>query len=182
MRNQIEHLRRRLPAESGFTLVELLLASTLMVVMLFAVLLFSETGQRSQLRTAERALSLRAQQVGLERITREIRQARTLLPLNAAKVEMDTYVRSGGNPAVLRRVMYDCSKFSRCRRFEGPVGGPVTAANVMVIDGVANADIFRTVGNAVDPTYVEIRLRVRVNGQTQPITLEDGVELRNRPG
>jgi hypothetical protein len=76
-------------------------------------------------------------------------------------------------PPVPSRVAYTC------RRSQGPAGGPVAATSVVLMDGVVNLDVFRGLP-AVNATFVELVLRVDRKGRTNPITLRDGIELRNR--
>lgn len=169
--------------QSGFTLVETLIASGLGVILVSAVALFADITIRTQHSTGKITAALDQQRVGLERMTREIRQATTFSLLNSQKVEMTTYVNSAyGSAAELRRVRYDCSAGEVCRRSEGPVGGAFTSTDVEIVSVVQNADVFDPQPD-INPRYVAIALRVRAKGTANEaervITLRDGVDLRN---
>lgn len=170
--------------ETGFTLIELLVAMSLGIILVSAVALFADVGIRSQHSTAKATEALNEQRTGLERMTREIRQATQFELVNSQVVDMNTYVNpSYGSTAVLRRVRYDCSRGELCRRSEGPVNGAFTTTDVEIVSVVQNADVFDPQPD-INPTYVAVALRVRAEGDgSNPekiITLRDGVTLRNR--
>jgi prepilin-type N-terminal cleavage/methylation domain-containing protein len=106
--------------QGGFTLIELLVAMTIAVALLGVII--AELGRASQ---DQQDIERRAQmqtdaQIGLERMTRELRQASWLYFRSSAVVDLNVRVRSG--PAVQgvpRLVRYDCST-DTCRRYEGP--------------------------------------------------------------
>jgi hypothetical protein len=162
----------------------MLLASGLGVILICAVTLFAEVGIRNQHSTAKATDALTQQRVGLERMTREIRQATSFTLINSQVVELSTYVHQAydGTNATLRRVRYDCSNGEVCRRSEGPVGGAFTAVDVEIVNVVNNTDVFDP-RPVLFPTWVGITLRVRAEGEQASarriITLRDGVDLRN---
>lgn len=174
-------LRRLEKDERGFTLVELLTAATLSIVLLSAVLLFMDTGLREQSSLTKANVALNQQRVGLERITREVRQATSFALVNSQVIEFTMYV-PGSSPAQQRRVRYDCSQGDVCRRSSGPVGGAFTSTGVAIVSVVQNADVFDPQPDLY-PTYVSIALKVRAEGARDDpdrvITLRDGVDLRN---
>jgi prepilin-type N-terminal cleavage/methylation domain-containing protein len=168
--------RRGLTDQSGFTLVELLVAMPIALIVVFAVLLVLDTAVPSELRTRERAQALRDQEVGLERMTRELREATSFTFLTSQKVEFDLHIRSAGG---LRKIQYDCSSGDHCLRLEGPVGGPLSATGTRIVDALVNPDVFEPEPDFVNPRYVGVVARVRLSDGRRPITLRDGVDLRN---
>ncbi len=172
--------------ESGFTFMELLVSMSLAIVVLLAAALFSETAKRSQVRTTDRTESLRQQTAGVERITKEARQAVSLNFITSERVDFETYVRIAANGAKeKRRVLVDCSTGSECRRYIANASGTFPSTYTTLITGVENAEVFRsfqgTTETFVNPDYLEVKVRVNLRGQSQPITLSDGVDLRNDP-
>jgi type II secretory pathway pseudopilin PulG len=69
-----------LRAEKGFTLVELLITASLMIVVLLAVAALADSTQRASKRDQARATTLAAGQAGLTRMTSELRQACYIVP------------------------------------------------------------------------------------------------------
>lgn len=177
-------IRRLRAEESGFSLVELLVAMPLALLLMFAALSASDTAGRSQGASTDRAQAITQAHVGLERMSREIRQAASFNLLTSQIVEVETYVRNpngtqtGGYAGGLRLVRYDCTQ-SQCRRYEGPRGGPLGATATTLFTDVHNADVFAPTPNFIDPNYIGIKVEIAVRGQTQPITVTDGVDLRN---
>lgn len=193
-------LRAAATSEAGYSLVELVMVSTLGVILMLTVLMFLEQGARSQAHTGSRVDTLTQQRVGFAGLTGELRQAETLfmVPSNAttsAVVEFDTYVRAGAAYSRLRRVRYDCSTASRCTRAESAPGSPVPEGTtaVVVIDKVISAS-FTPVSPPGQPAWnaaqgypghvqadVEVDGRRPNSNRTIPIPLKDGVALRNVP-
>lgn len=175
--------RRLAREERGFTLVELLLGLVMGLIVASAVLTFSEAGYRSQVATMDLTGALSQQREGMERMTREIRQASSLTLTSSQVVDMDTYVRGASGNAELRRVRYDCSSAEVCRRQEGPVGGALSANAVAIVGVVQNADVFDPEPDLY-PSFVAVAVRVRTKGTADSprrvVTLRDGVQLRNR--
>ena len=186
-------LRAAAAREDGFSVMELVMVSTLGIILLFTVLLFLEQGARSQTRTAARVDNLTQQRVGFAFMAGELRQAQTfyMVPSNATTssvVEFDTYVRAGSTYSTLRRVKYDCSASSRCTRAEGPPGTTLAAGTTAkpVIDKVTSA-VFTPQAYASGGFPGHVAIAVEVNAKPAggttavPIPLQDGVALRNVP-
>ena len=172
-------LRRRLRCERGVGLVELLTVMPMIAVVLLGMYALYNVGAKSQQETNNRVRSLIQQQSGLERISREMRQATAITPVSSQIIDGTTWVRpSGGGPSEPKRVRYDCST-GTCNRWEGPAGGALTTGPVPVITDVENADVFSLSPNTVDPTYVVTRVEVTVKGASNPIVLDGGFALRN---
>lgn len=172
-------LSRRLRCERGVGLIELLTVLPMLAVVLLGIYALYNVGAKSQQETNNRVRSLIQQQNGLERITREMRQATSVTPVSSQILDAVTWVRpAAGTASVQRRVRYDCSS-GTCNRWEGPSGGSLDTGPVPVITDVQNADVFSLEPNSVDPTYVVTRVEVRVKDANNPITLDGGFALRN---
>jgi hypothetical protein len=160
-------------------LIELLVVIPMLAVVLMGIYVLYNVGAKSQQDTNNRVRSMIQQQNGLERISREMRQATAITPVSSQIIDGTTWVRpSGGGASVQRRVRYDCSTGS-CQRWEGAVGGSLTSGPVTVITDVQNADVFSLEPNSIDPTYVVTRVEVSVKNAGNPITLDGGFALRN---
>jgi Tfp pilus assembly protein PilV len=172
-------ITRRLRCERGVGLIELLTVLPMLAVVLLGIYALYNVGAKSQQETNNRVRSLVQQQSGLERISREMRQATAVTPVSSQILDATTWVRPlAGTASVQRRVRYDCSS-GTCNRWEGPPGGALTTGPVPVITDVQNADIFSLEPNSVDPTYVVTRIEVKVKDANNPITLDGGFALRN---
>jgi Tfp pilus assembly protein PilV len=178
-RSTASRLRLRLRGESGVSLIELLTVIPMLAVVLMGIYALYNVGAKSQQDTNNRVRSLIQQQSGVERISREMRQATSITPVSSQIIDGTTWVRpSSGGASVQRRVRYDCST-GTCQRWEGAVGGALTTGPLNVITDVQNADVFSLEPNSVDPTYVVTRVEVTVKGASNPITLDGGFALRN---
>jgi hypothetical protein len=119
------------------------------------------------------------QQGGLEKMTRELRQATTITPTSSQLVDVDTYVTAiGASSKSLRRVRYDCTGGS-CQRYEGPVGGNFTSGPIPVITDVQNSNVFGMEPDFINPTFVALQVNVSVKDASNPIQLTGGVALKN---
>ena len=172
-------IRLRLRDERGVGLIELLTVLPMLAVVLLGIYGLYNVGAKSQQETNNRVRSLMQQQSGMERISREMRQATAITPVSSQIIDATTWVRpTSGGASVQRRVRYDCSS-GTCNRWEGAAGGSLTTGPVPVITDVINADIFSLEPNSVDPTYVVMRVEVQVKNASNPITLDGGFALRN---
>ncbi len=164
-------LRRIAGDESGVSLIELLIACLLAVVVSFGAYQFMDTAGRSQASTSARSESLQQVQHGLERMTRDLRQAATVSVPTSQEVVMSTYLKPAAATSALQTVRYLCAAVCTRQVNDG--------AAATVVRGVRNVDVFDPEPD-VEPRYVGIRLRVGVAGADRPLTLVDGVEIRNR--
>jgi hypothetical protein len=159
----------------GFTSMELLVALPAALVVLGTALALSGALSGAHTRTAGRAEAVRAQEVALERVTQEIRQASAATVSSPQVLDLVTWV-PGATGHQRLRVRYDCSLAGTCRRFTAPLTGGVWAplAGVQVVEGVVNSNVFSSSSG-----QVLIRLDVRSAGSAQPVRLEDGASPRN---
>jgi type II secretory pathway pseudopilin PulG len=199
-------LRRLVRGQGGSTLIELLVAMPLAVLLLGLVTEGLGAAGLSQRDVERRTAALTQAQLGLERMTRELRQAEWLYFRSSSVVDIDALVRPGPTAhSGHRLVRYDCSGIA-CVRSEGPPvaypppPGPVFTTSSVVVGApagdattrygmVVGHDVFqptrvdatgRNVPELVDPDAVEVHLRIRVKYRTAPVELVDGVSLRNR--
>jgi hypothetical protein len=175
--------------EAGYALTELLLVAALLAVVLGAVLTFGQTTQRLAPRDQERGHVIQEGQVGLHRMTRELRKAHVVN--DRGPYFMDVQVLVNGADT---RVRYACdvahpseSTYRRCVRF---VNGATTGE--LVIDRVMNAAdsppdpvfSYTTDAGGVNVTHVQARIELPArgdlkNGHGHRITYSDGFYPRN---
>ena len=197
---------RLIRGQGGSTLVELLVAMPVAVIVLGLVSQAFVTGADDQRRLERRTAAINRANVGLERMTRELRQANWLFFTSSQVVDAEAMVRSSPtSQAVPRHVRYDCTT-GTCWRHEGPaVPFPPPADAVFdrssVLVGphptdpqdqyghVLGHDVFvpkrvdpatgATVVDYLQPDLLHIRLRLAVRGMDKPLEIADGISLRN---
>lgn len=190
-------------------MIELLVAMPVAVLLIGIVVGALGAAGRSQLDVEHRTEGLSQGQIGLERMTRELRQAQWVVFRSGSVIDLQAPVRSAGaTTGAPRLVRYDCST-TACIRSEGPQTAypppstPTFTSSAIVVGApeddvasragrVAGADVFfpqrldaagKPVTDYVDPTMITIKLRLDVSGRSgkvRQILLVDGVALRNR--
>jgi type II secretory pathway pseudopilin PulG len=180
------HTARPAPAHSsgaaGYALVELMVVAALLVIVLGAILALGETTQRIAPKETERANVIREAQVGLHRMTRELRHAYQAPAVTGSTMQANVLGAGGAT----RTVRYDCDEahptdaaYTRCVR-QVYSGGTWSTAEV-VIDRVLNGT---AVFALTSPDYVGARVEIAARGGLQDghdhrIILEDGFYMRN---
>ena len=172
--------RRLRRCERGLGLVELLVVVPMVAATLLATYALYNVAARSQETTTTRVQGLVQQQIGFERMSRELRQATSITPVSSQAIDMVTWVRpSNADRSVKRRVRYECIT-NACNRWEGAPDGALTTGPLTVITNVQNPDVFTMLPSTIDPTYVAIRVEVSVKNATKPIVFDGGIALRNQ--
>lgn len=193
------HREKRPPAarrgEAGYALTELLLVSSLLVIVLGAVLMLGEASQRIAPKETERAIVIRDAQVGMDRMTRELREAHNVVSPAAgtSAAVFDAWVPTTSGE---RRVSYECNSthptepatYTRCIRYDVAADGTKSNPQV-VVDWVLNGKADSTLpvfvrGSAPTTDYVKTTVEVasrgdRKTGYASKILLEDGFYMRN---
>ena len=180
--------------ESGWTLIEMLISSVILVIMLGAVLALLDMTNTVAPRYQERAHDLREAQVGLYQMTRELRQAYSLASHSAYSVEAHVWENGADHD-----VTYDCTGTSvagpglgECVRFE-TTGGTQGPSSVMIDrllnrPGAGLSPVFAyTTNGAGRTTYATAHVEVpakgaRTTGYSHRIVLDDGFYMRNLDG
>jgi prepilin-type N-terminal cleavage/methylation domain-containing protein len=176
-------LSRMAKQQRGFTLIETLVAASLMTVLLGAVLSMSATSQKIAPKDQERAYGLQDAQTGLYSMTRELRQSYGINAITAT--QMDVNVRKGG---VAKRVVYDCNQTSakvatmkQCSRWE--VVGGIAGTKVPVVPIISSATFTYTPSSGT-PTFVQVKINIPAKGELKigdrhTLVLDDGFYMRN---
>jgi prepilin-type N-terminal cleavage/methylation domain-containing protein len=172
--------------ERGWSLIEMMIVLTVLAVVLAATLSLLDKTTELSPADEERAPALRDAQVGLHRITRDLRQAYELTT-PATGASGDVVVAKVSIKSVDTQVTYDCSLASltdpalrRCRRTAQPVAGGASKTDT-VVDRLANTTpVFERTGE----DFMKARLVVPARGERDDaaghrITLDDGFYLRN---
>jgi type II secretory pathway pseudopilin PulG len=174
--------------EDGYALTELLVVAALLVIVLGAMLTLGETSQRLAPKETERAMVIREAQVGMHRMTRELREAhKVVTPVaGASGPVVDVWVPTG---ITEKRVSYECG--TQCIRYDVSVAGVKSNAQV-VVDGVLNGGAGSALpvfvrGEIPTSDYVKTTVEVAARGELQngyphKILLEDGFYMRNLGG
>jgi Tfp pilus assembly protein PilX len=184
-RRSAERTAETRSGEAGYALIELMVVASLLIIVLSAILALGETTQRIAPKEKERAHVIREAQVGLHRMTRELRHAYEA-PTVTGSTMLANVRGVGGSTATVR---YDCDEahptdpaYTRCVR-QVFTGGAWSAADP-VIDRVLN-------GTAVfaftSPDYVSATVEVAARGDLDDgydyrVVLADGFYMRNLDG
>lgn len=179
--------------EAGMTLVELLVASTMSVILLGAVGSMVVSAMRTQPGLSEKSQNVSTARWVLERLTREIRNGVKIDNATASSVSFQTYVRhtscgSTGmlpevSPSIRCEVTYSCSA-SACTRAETAPGVLTGGAPTTTFSGINDANVFSYSPPGLTlppgpPTYIGIRLRFPDPEGPGTLTVTDGTSLRN---
>jgi Tfp pilus assembly protein PilX len=169
--------------EAGYAITELLVVSSLLVIVLGAVLTLGETSQRIAPRESERAQVIREAQVGLHRMTRELRHAYQAPTVTGSTITANV-VADGGSTTLT--VKYQCdiahptnNAYTRCLRY---VGSSTTGE--LVIDRVLNGSaVFTLTGTNYVRALIEVSAKGDLqNGYDHRVVLDDGFYMRNISG
>lgn len=193
--------------QGGSTLIELLVAMPIALVLLGLVVQALGNAGRQQRDIERRTATLTSAQLGLERMTRELRQAQWVYFRSSSRIDLLVNVRAAPTAAgAPKLVRYDCSGDTCDRSEGGPTSFPPPAAPVFTktatvlgtlapevggVNGqVTGHDVFfpsrvdaRTgalTSDFANPDYLLIRLRLIAKDRGEYVELSDGVSLRNR--
>jgi prepilin-type N-terminal cleavage/methylation domain-containing protein len=180
--------------EAGFTLVELLVASGLLLVVLAAVLALLESSNGIAARDQERTHAIRDAQVGVYAMTKELRQAFSIVSSSPYLIEVHVW-KDGAD----HDVTYDCTGTSsagpplgQCVRYETTGSGQGAAS--VVVDRLINKSgsgrppVFTYSANGSGhTTYATVHVEApskgeRAQGYGYRVTFDDGFFMRNLNG
>lgn len=187
-------LRRACAEESGFTLVELLISSSILIAILGGVLALLDTSSTVEARDQERTHAIRETQVGVYRMTRELRQAYSLVSSSGYLIEAHVWEQGADHD-----VTFDCTgtssagpPYGQCVRFEKGASGPGPAT--VVIDRLVNNPgsgrppvfVFSTNG-AGHTTFATVHVEAPAKGALSTgyahrVVFDDGFYMRNLDG
>jgi type II secretory pathway pseudopilin PulG len=195
--------------QRGSTLIELLVAMPIAILLLGVVVQSLGRAGLDQQDVERRTTALDDGQIGLERMTRELRQATWLYFRSSSVVDLNVRVQQGPTASsTTRLVRWDCSG-ETCVRSEGPPvsyppGAAPTFTKSQTVIGTAASDtggrqgqiighdVFRpmktdtttgarTTEYGPDADFVAVRLRLADRSHPDGmLELQDGVTLRNR--
>ncbi|MGH2840830.1 MAG: PilW family protein [Solirubrobacteraceae bacterium] len=170
-------------SEHGYTLVELLVTMTVSLTILIAVLSLWSGATANEQRNAERADSIEAARTGMERMTRDVREAVAVTGVTDRLMTLKLWTRdlAGASPSALHIVTYNCgvagsaTSSYRCVRTDTTAG----TASKTIIDRLTSPSVFTT--TAGQPN-LELHVSVLVNGAPNPIVMHSGASPRNCTG
>lgn len=189
-RSALATRRRALAASGGFTLVELLISMTILLIVLAAALSVISVTSRAQPVVTDKVADIQAGRVAIDGMVRELRQAIAVETATASTLSARTYVRHttcGGPPAaataapIVCLVTYSCAS-GACTRTEESPSAPGTGTPVRLIDGLRSSAPFTYSPDAVTPTYVTIALELAARDGSESVTVDGGATLRNATG
>lgn len=165
--------------EAGFTLVEVLVAATLMVLVVGTVLTVLDQTTRVSAQDRERALAIREAEGQLGAMVREARQAFRVRQATSTRLDLDVHVQGA-----TRRVVFDCGSGRCTRQVLNADGTPAQPAATIVERVVPGSTVFTPAQQGGVVVYVAVTLRVPARGARQvgyrhEVRLEDGFALRN---
>jgi hypothetical protein len=187
---------RSLLAEDGSTLIELLVAAAMMISVIGALMGLNRVAFKEQARVEGGVRGLIGQKNGLERVTRELRQATQICTISptcgpftdASTIEFERCSTGGASGCTKSWVRYNCSgapaqsvppnlTSRACLRSEAASPGLLGQNQRVVVRNVSTTQggVFSLIGT----NYVAISLQVVAKGQKNAIALQDGVRTRN---
>jgi type II secretory pathway pseudopilin PulG len=170
--------------EAGYALTELLVVTALLAVVLGAILALAETTQRIAPKENERAMVIREAQVGLHRMTKELRHAVPTPTVTGSRMQAEVLTTSG-----TRVVSYECDHahptdpaYTRCLRYL--VNGTAKTGGDVIVDRVLNGTgVFTATGANYVRVAVEVAARGDLkNGYDHSVVLDDAIYMRNLDG
>lgn len=176
--------RRR---EAGFTLPELLVGMTIMLIVLAGGFTLLQIVTRSEPAVRAANASIQDAQIVTERIARELRMTSRVNSATASTLSVDTYLQqastcagAAGSEPRQCRVVYACSG-SSCTRTVSELNGS-GAETATIVTGLMSTNVFTYAPSATAPSTVNLTLSMQGENADDAITVSDGVALRNVAG
>lgn len=185
-------MRRRLQqarCEDGLTLIELLVSTTMGVVVMGAVAMLLISTLKDQPKISGQAQNVTTARWVLERLTHEIRNGVSVDSTNSneSQLSFQTYVRhstcggtgalASSSAAIKCQVTYTCSA-TACSRKES-LPNTFTGTARPVFSGIDSNQVFTYVPSKSEATYVKVTLKLPNPSGTGLLTISDGASLRN---
>jgi Tfp pilus assembly protein PilW len=184
-------ISRRLRAgsgEAGMTLVELLVASTLSVIVLGGLGAVLVGALRAQPGIGQKAADVQTARFVMERMTRELREGVVVDKASGSSISFQTYVRHatcGGSaplastlPSIKCEVTYTCASGS-CTRLES-APNVYSGTAVRIFKGLSNSSsVFTYSPSSTNPTFVGVTITIPAAASSAVTTIFDGASLRN---
>ncbi|AKL72658.1 prepilin-type N-terminal cleavage/methylation domain-containing protein [Actinobacteria bacterium IMCC26256] len=173
MRFNKRHPHQSVESQKGFSLIELLITVSLLLVIGVVVVQTLDSVTRSQAYQADRTASLDSMRIVLNNMTKELRQATAVDESNSSEsaVSFSTYVHG-----TLRNITYTATNGTLTRRLD-------TGAVIPVQAGLANDSIFTYQSAPPVPGAQWVQIMLQVKPKRDPETvlvLDSEVNLRNR--
>jgi len=177
--------------ERGVTLIEALVVMTMTGLVAAAASYLLIVAVKTQPRISDRNYAIQQGRILEDRFIHELRSSSKVIPTpNSQQITFDTYLRRvqcGGavqtiasQPAILCRITYGCTA-GICNRTEAPIPGHVgTTTSQELVRGLSSSAVFGYSPSALDANYVSVHLVFPAEGADDAVTLDDGVNLRNR--
>jgi type II secretory pathway pseudopilin PulG len=169
--------------EDGYTLIELLVAATMGLVVLGAAVMMFVGAIKSEPRTSSKVAAIEQGRIAVERITRDVRQASSVLTYSPSQLALITYVKqstcNGGaaSTTIQCRVTYSCSG-GACSRTVAQPNGMSPGVSVRVVSDLATSDPFDYTPASGEPGFVEVSLSFQTQ-EGGPVVIADGASIRN---
>jgi type II secretory pathway pseudopilin PulG len=190
---------QRIQEERGLTLIELLVATTMSLVIVGAAMTMLISAVRDQPKVTKAADQVGQARAVSERMVTELRQGLQVETRERSKVVFVTYVHTSsctsaptsGATAIECRVTYSCATSGTCTKSVLNAVGTGTARTTTLVTGISNpTEVFCYMpsteagkcGNAKTSeasTYVGIKLQFPNAEKAATTTLENGATLRN---
>lgn len=181
-RRAVAALRRE---QRGLTLIELLVATSIGLVVVGGAMSIFLSGVRSQPRASSKVAAIQQARFTVDRIVRELRQGLEVptSPIStSSQLALVTYVKAAscGGPAASTaipcRVTYACSG-GACTRAVAQPDGSGQGAAVQVVDGLTSANVFTYAPSPTAASFIGVTFSLESDGE--PVVLGDGAALRN---
>ncbi|HEV3127671.1 MAG TPA: prepilin-type N-terminal cleavage/methylation domain-containing protein [Solirubrobacteraceae bacterium] len=183
--------RERLADQSGYTLIELVVAMALLTVIVVALLNPLLAAQRNQIRDANYAAAQQQSRAGLDSMVAQIRQATLILASGSNFVEMNVSLEG---TSLL--VQYECdiaqpgTTYRECLRVQAPIGGTLpslSTGKVVVVNlqnGTSTNPVFSWGPDPNAPYYMTATIQVPSSGGNKiglahSLVFSDGALMRN---
>jgi hypothetical protein len=185
--------RRFTTGQGGFTVMEMAVASAVLVLVVGALMAPMITSASVQSRDSNYAYAQQEARTGLDSMVAQIRQAWAILGTTPNSVEMNVNLAG-----VAEHVFYECdvpqpgsSVYRECVRLQAAAGSalpPVSAGMVVIrnlTNGTTTDPVFSFAPDPVAPYYMTATVKVPASdgvngGLTHSITFSDGALMRNQ--
>ena len=156
--------------EEGFTLLELVVVTTLLMIVMVAILTSFEVVQKASVRESSRSEEVDRVRLAMEQMTKEIRQAADVRAGSSASfLDLDTYLNGSAI-----HVSYTASGTSLKRTANG--------VTLTLLDRLSTTSIFSYDPDVTNPSVVTVTLESSpqyFKADTTLITLTSEIKIRN---